>query len=47
MADYCSGYYEFLREADRHGAQLIAVHQVEDKGLGAALADRQRRSAGR
>lgn len=44
--DYAAEFYEFLREADRKGAELILVQRAEPVGIGEALLDRQRRAAG-
>lgn len=46
LKDYAAGFYEFLRESDRRGADCILVHLVEDQGFAQALRDRQLRSAG-
>ncbi len=46
LDDYATGFYEFLREADRRGATLICIQRAPDQGIGHALRDRQRRAAG-
>ncbi len=51
LAAYARGFYEFLRAADRGGAdvvllQVVAAATAEQAGLAAALFDRQRRAAG-
>jgi L-threonylcarbamoyladenylate synthase len=50
---YAQGFYEFLRQADRLGADVILVQLVQSstpsetrQGLAAALRDRQLRAAG-
>ncbi len=43
---YAREFYEFLREADRRGAEVICLQVVPNAPLGAALFDRQRRAAG-
>lgn len=43
---YMREFYEFLREADRKGAQRIFLQLAPDSGLGSALRDRQTRAAG-
>ncbi len=43
---YAMNLYEFLRRADRLRVRDIYLQQVADTGLGQALSDRQRRSAG-
>lgn len=44
---YAAEFYEFLREADRHGVDTIYVQLAPDNGIGHALRDRQRRAAGK
>ncbi|MFN3191068.1 MAG: L-threonylcarbamoyladenylate synthase [Aureliella sp.] len=46
LPEYAAGFYEFLRTADRHKADLIAVQLAPNNGIGIALRDRQRRAAG-
>jgi L-threonylcarbamoyladenylate synthase len=46
VESYAHGFYEFLRSADRAGAQVIYVQTVRGTGLAAALRDRQLRAAG-
>lgn len=43
---YAADFYEFLREADRAGAEFILVELAPDTGIGTALRDRQQRAAG-
>jgi L-threonylcarbamoyladenylate synthase len=43
---YAEGFYEFLRAADRAGADFILIELAPDAGLGTALRDRQLRAAG-
>ncbi len=43
---YAAAFYEFLREADRHGVSTIYVQRAPPDGIGHALRDRQRRAAG-
>lgn len=42
---YAAGFYEFLREADRHEVTTIYVQVAPDQGIGHALRDRQSRAA--
>lgn len=44
--DYAHGFYEFLRRADRAGAEVILLERVAEAGIGQALRDRQARAAG-
>jgi len=46
MEEYARGFYEALREADRRGLRTIYMQLVPKDSLGAALRDRQLRSAG-
>ena len=46
VSDYAMHFYEFLREADRRGATLIACQLAPLEGIGIALRDRQLRAAG-
>lgn len=43
---YASGFYEFLRQADRKNISVIYVEQAPGQGIGKALLDRQQRAAG-
>lgn len=52
LAAYARGFYEFLRAADRRGAdvvllQVVAATTAEQAGLATALFDRQCRAAGK
>ncbi len=46
VGDYAAAFYEFLREADRHGVTTIYVQWAPAHGIGHALRDRQLRAAG-
>ncbi|OLZ62778.1 threonylcarbamoyl-AMP synthase [Streptomyces sp. IMTB 2501] len=46
VAAYARGLYEFLRELDRRGCDLIVVSLPVEEGLGLAIANRLRRAAG-
>ena len=46
VEEYSKVFYEFLRVADRSGAELILCEAVAPVGIGDALNDRMRRSAG-
>lgn len=51
LAEYAHGFYEFLREADRAGIDVIGLEAISietarESGIAAALRDRQRRAAG-
>ena len=46
LEEYVSGFYEFLRKADRRSISTIFVPQAPNQGIGQALLDRQRRAAG-
>ncbi|MEO1497061.1 MAG: L-threonylcarbamoyladenylate synthase [Planctomycetota bacterium] len=46
VQQYAAAFYEFLREADRRGADTIFVQRAPHRGIGHALGDRQRRAAG-
>lgn len=46
IAEYASGFYEFLREADRKGATKIYLRRATADSSGQALLDRQLRAAG-
>ena len=43
--DYAASFYEFLRECDRSGIEVIYCQSVEEIDLGIALMDRMRRAA--
>lgn len=45
-AAYARGLYEYLREFDRQGCDLIVASTPADEGLGLAIANRLRRAAG-
>ncbi len=44
--EYAAAFYEFLRECDRAGIDVIYCQSVEETELGTALMDRMRRAAG-
>jgi L-threonylcarbamoyladenylate synthase len=46
MTAYAHGLYEFLRELDRQGCDLIVASLPAEEGLGLAIANRLRRAAG-
>lgn len=46
MTAYAHGLYEFLRELDRQGCDLIVASLPAEAGLGLAIANRLRRAAG-
>lgn len=45
-AEYARGLYEFLREFDRRGCDVIVASLPAEEGLGLAIANRLRRAAG-
>ncbi len=47
IGEYARELYEFFRECDRRGIELIVCEPVPETGLGAALMDRIRRAASR
>ena len=46
VEEYAAGFYEFLRDVDRHSISLVFVQAAPRDGLGQALLDRQRRASG-
>jgi L-threonylcarbamoyladenylate synthase len=46
MADYARGLYEFLRELDQRGSDVIVASLPVESGLGLAIANRLHRAAG-
>lgn len=45
VEDYAHSVFEFFRECDRRGIDVIYCESVDEKGIGAALMDRLRRAA--
>lgn len=45
VEDYAHSLFEFFRECDRRGIEMIYCETVEETGIGAALMDRLRRAA--
>jgi L-threonylcarbamoyladenylate synthase len=46
VEQYAANFYEFLRQADRLGVEVIFLQRVGESGIGQALRDRQQRAAG-